>query len=938
MRQDDQVGSQEHRHFFISYTSSDRQWAEWIAMQLEEAGYTLFIQAWDFRPGSNVVAEMERAAKYAERTLLVLSPAYLLSDFTFAEWAAAFSQDPRGTHGRVLPVQIEPCDVSSLLGEVVSIDLVSLDEMQARERLLEGVKKGRGKPMSVGFPIQHVPHAHASFPGSLPTIWNIPYLRNPHFTGRDELLDQLTQQLASEAPEQGTTTHRAALTQPRAVQGLGGIGKTQIAVEYAYRSRDLGWYRHTIWVNAASKEALLISFTELAELLPNFSALAETNQQKLVQAIKRWLEECQEYWLLIFDNADEISLIHNYLPQQGNGSILLTTRAYAVGSLATPIEVETMGFVEGTQLLLRRAQRFGHATDEEVNQAGNIVLALDHFPLALDQAGAFLDETGCSLEEYLDLYRIQRQELLARRGEQATRYPDSVATTWSISLQKVEQTNPAAGELLRLFAFLAPNRIPEELIKRGATYWPSLLRRATLNPFMLNQMIETLLKFSLVKRLTEDHALSIHCLVQAVQMDLMAPKVQRQWIQRVIRAVNQVFPKGAQFIDTWPQCLRYLDQAQTCYTLMEHSSLLLTLPDGTRGISKEVSKVVSWKDKSMLFWSNMRQLLYPSFLSKIPIHRYSTSFPFSDAVDLLNKTGLYLYTHALYEQVELLYQRALAIRECQPRADPFNTATILNNLASLYDKQGKYAQAEPLFIRTLAIWEQQAGTKHPGIIGILNNLAGLYAAQGKYAEAELLYKRALDIAERSRAKNALLVYNITISLNNLAHLYLLWDKYKEAEPLLIRVLTIDPHRAASLANLADAYSGQKRYSEAEPLLIRALAIWEQQMGAEHPAMALGLNSLAAVYAFSGKYVEAESLYLRSLAIHERLLGTAHPDTALILNNLGALYRSQGKYAQAKPLYVRALTIYEKQLGAEHPVTQAVREDYLAFFGDHKAVL
>src|SRR5207302_4315394 len=159
------------------------------------------------------------------------------------------------------------------------------------------------------------------------------------------------------------------------------------------------------------------------ELLPAFSAKRETDQRKLVSAIKRWLEQCQERWLLIFDNADDVALVRDYLPQGGKGSILLTTRAHAVGSLATSVEVETMGFVEGTQLLLRRAQRFEHAPDEEVNQAGNIVVALDHFPLALDQAGAYIEETQCSLVDYLVLYRTHRQTLLAQRGEEATNYP-----------------------------------------------------------------------------------------------------------------------------------------------------------------------------------------------------------------------------------------------------------------------------------------------------------------------------------------------------------------------------------------------------------------------------------------------------------------------------------------------------------------------------------
>ncbi len=140
MSQDDTEKNQERRDFFISYTGSDQQWAEWIALQLEQdEQYTVFFQAWDFRPGSNFVAEMDRAARCAERTLLVLSPAYLescqKSGYTLAECAAAFRIDPTGIHQHLVPVRIQPCEVNGLIGSVVYIDLVSLDEVQARERL-----------------------------------------------------------------------------------------------------------------------------------------------------------------------------------------------------------------------------------------------------------------------------------------------------------------------------------------------------------------------------------------------------------------------------------------------------------------------------------------------------------------------------------------------------------------------------------------------------------------------------------------------------------------------------------------------------------------------------------------------------------------------------------------------------------------------------------
>jgi hypothetical protein len=161
MSQDDTWEKQERRDFFISYTGQDKPWAEWIAAQLDAAGYTIFFQAWDFRPGSNFVAEMDHAAKRAERTLLVLSPAYLESDYSFAEWATAFRHDPTGTHRQLLPVRIEACTVEGLLGPVVYIDLVSLEEDQARTTLLAGVQQERAKPVWIAFPQPRTPHSPA---------------------------------------------------------------------------------------------------------------------------------------------------------------------------------------------------------------------------------------------------------------------------------------------------------------------------------------------------------------------------------------------------------------------------------------------------------------------------------------------------------------------------------------------------------------------------------------------------------------------------------------------------------------------------------------------------------------------------------------------------------------------------------------------------------
>ena len=138
--------------FFISYTSVDRAWAEWIAWQLEAAGHTTIIQAWDFRPGSNFVLAMQQAAE-AHRVVAVLSPDYLSAAYTQPEWAAAFAQDPRGSQGTLLPIRIRACQLPNLLRAIVYIDLVGLEEAAAKDALLVGIERHRAKPtVAPGFP------------------------------------------------------------------------------------------------------------------------------------------------------------------------------------------------------------------------------------------------------------------------------------------------------------------------------------------------------------------------------------------------------------------------------------------------------------------------------------------------------------------------------------------------------------------------------------------------------------------------------------------------------------------------------------------------------------------------------------------------------------------------------------------------------------------
>jgi tetratricopeptide (TPR) repeat protein len=672
---------------------------------------------------------------------------------------------------------------------------------------------------------------------SLAPLWTVPLLRNSHFTGRSDLLAQLAERLIPPSNEDGQPTpKRTALTQPQAITGLGGIGKTQLAVEYAYRSR--GRYTHTLWINAASEEAIISSFVALAaEVLPASIVESETDQHNLAALVRRWLERCEQSWLLICDNADDPLIVVPYLPRSGKGSILLTTRDQAPGSFAAPLAVDKMELQEGIALLLTRAQRTDKIAEAEREAVHQIVQALDGLPLALDQAGAYIEENRCSFADYLQLYQKQHVKLLAQRGKQAGNYLESVATTWMISIAKVEQASAAATDLLRLCAFLDPNQIPEELISEGAAHWPPSLQAAAADPLAFNHMLAKLLKYSLISRQPESRSLRIHRLVQVVQLDAMDLETQRQWAERVVLAVNALFPHNPNDVNMWPHCQRYLAQVQKCDVLIKDYALLR-----------------------------------------------------SEAADLLNRAGIYLYHHNLYAQAEPLYQRACSILEQLSSIVHPHTASILNNLAILYKAQSKYEQAEVHYQRALSIREQQVGPLHPHTASILNNLAILYAQQSQYEQAELLFKRALTIRKQQ--------------LGPCHHL-----------------------TADSFHNLAALFAVEGKHKRAEPFLKYALSIYEQQLGSLHLDTARSLNNLAGLYYQQGQYEEAEPVYLRALAIYEQQLGPDHPDTARSLNNLGLLYKERGRYKQAEPLLKRALAIYERVLGSDHPRTQGTRRNY-----------
>jgi tetratricopeptide (TPR) repeat protein len=396
-------------------------------------------------------------------------------------------------------------------------------------------------------------------------LWNVPSQRNPFFTGRDEVLQSLYQVLQIQ--------DAVALSHPHGISGLGGIGKTQIALEFAYRYGSE--YDAVLWVRADSYSALASSFVDLAQVL-DLPEQHEQDQRIVIEAVRRWLR-LHTGWLLIVDNMDDLSVAGSFLPPAGPGHIVFTTRAQALGGIAQRLEVQKMEPGIGALLLLRRANilplqaTLDIASKDDGSLASEISQELDGLPLALDQAGAYIKEMSCSLLVYLDLYRTRRQELLQTRGSFDTDYPASVATTWSLSFEKVNQINPAAAELLDFCSFLYPDAIPEEILSKGSAHLTPLLQAIAVDPLVLNRAVSTLMRYSLVNRNTLDDTLSMHRLVQTVLKDKMDVESRHIVAGSTIKAVNQVVPDRAP--TDWQQYQRYFFSVLACVTLIEEEAM-----------------------------------------------------------------------------------------------------------------------------------------------------------------------------------------------------------------------------------------------------------------------------------------------------------------------------------------------------------------------------
>lgn len=458
-----------------------------------------------------------------------------------------------------------------------------------------------------------------------PSYFGVPS-RNNNFTGREALLKDLHKRLH---PETEPTT-----IQVQAISGFGGIGKTQIAIEYAHRYyHDQKVYNCVFWVLADTKSNLDARFADLADKLALL--MPQATQQDKMRAVKNWLAT-HGNWLLIFDNADEPKFLNNLMPTNPQGKVLLTSRAdvdFAQLNIVKPLKINKLPPNEAIDFLFNRTQY--KRTDQACEQAEILNQELDGLPLALEQACAYMvaSKNIIKFQEYLDLYKKQGLDLLEKGKAKTGDYSSTVRQTWFLNFDAVAKKNEAASHLLNLSAFLAPDQIPYSVLRNGAQYLGPLLEKALQHEeeiefqSALVDLLKPLHRYSLIdweSEKSENHCYSVHRLVQAVVRDDMKPDTQMQWLER--------------------------------------------------GIAATAAPNYDFDN-----WSTYKQLL-PHWLSLIKQSKVNSEA----LVSISNQAGYYLAEQGEYKGAKLLLEKAYDLSKQLFGDEHPNVAQILNNLAELY--------------------------------------------------------------------------------------------------------------------------------------------------------------------------------------------------------------------------------------------------------------
>ncbi|MEJ1930063.1 tetratricopeptide repeat protein [Nostoc sp. NIES-2111] len=637
------------------------------------------------------------------------------------------------------------------------------------------------------------------------------------FVGRERELERLHQELQR--------NHSVVIA---AVEGMVGVGKTELAIQYSLLHLQLHNYPGGIcWLRAREEDigSQIIQFviTDLGLQPPEDLEL----QQRVRWCWQRWR---QGDTLIVLDDVNDYSHIQPYLPPQTSQfKVLITTRLKLdlASSLFLSVLSETDSLLLLTQLIGEEKQ------NQELAQAKELCQRLDYLPLALQLVGSYIKKRNISLREMLQRLEekgLAHPSLVVKENDPTwtLNVKHGVAAAFELSWSELTDDAQQLGCLLSLFA-LAP--IPWSLVERAAAEQDK------------EKLEDTRVKLENLHLLQGEETYQLHQLI-------------REFLRDKQKNLAIAFEQKSQLCKTLVKVAQEIPFSPTQY-------LISSVKDAIPHLVEVAQNLIDAVSDGNLIWvfiglnrfysgQGLYALAVPWCKQCVSVVQSRLGEEHPDVATSYNNLAVLYSNQGRYSEAEPLYKKALKLRQRVLGEEHPYIASSYNNLAGLYESQGRYSEAEPLYKKALKLCQRLLGEEHPYVASSYNNLAVLYYDQGRYSEAEPLYKKALKLRQR-----------------------LLEEKH--------------PDVASSYNNLAVLYYDQGRYSEAEPLYKKALKLRQRLLGEEHPDVASSYNNLAGLYESQGRYSEAEPLYKKALRIAELKLGVDHPTTATIRNNLKDLH-------------------------------------------------
>ncbi|KLU88796.1 hypothetical protein MAPG_07779 [Magnaporthiopsis poae ATCC 64411] len=691
----------------------------------------------------------------------------------------------------------------------------------------------------------------------------IPFGRNQNFVARSSIFTQLETLLPPSAGPKGA-----------ALWGRGGFGKTQIALEYAWRRAE-DPACSVFWVHAGDEATFAQSYKKIAEEL----GLEDFEGERLLEEVKMRIQ-AEPCWVLVLDNADSLGLfgvgqasttsLRGFIPHAATGTVLWISRDEMVGRLVgSPQAIKVARMTEEEAIILLQTVQ-SKVVGDDINDAKALLSELDWLPLAISQAAEYLWETDTSIKEYFPKLRDGKRRWKVLKQAQFGRYrrenvPNSILGTWAISIEQIRSESSMAYNILHVQAFLDNENIPFELIQEAATLGDG----DGAGDEDVRKAVTRLEHFSFFTKRPDGFVYDMHKLVQEAARYSLRREDAAHFARAAVQVMAGLFPERQ---GLWDACEKYLVHAQ---------------------------RTGKWAE------------------------------PFGQAAEtsaLLTRISDYLYDRGRWREKEPVDVKAYELRKKALGETHPHTIRSMATLATTYFARGKYGDGEKISIEMLALQRKVLGDKHPSTIRNMAGLATAYHSQKRYGgaggvEVEVLALRRDVLGDK---------HPETIqSMAALAATYHNQKKYDNAKKINVEMLALlremlgDKHAVTiwSMAKLATTDHSQEKYNVAREISIEVLALRRGVLGERHPDTIRAMTELAAIYHSQGRHDVAEKMHQDALALRREVLGVNHPDTLLSMHYLAQARYMLGREEVAAEMMVECCRQQRVVLGADHPHTR-----------------